>query len=481
MSIKKVGASGIIQEVDAVSQASRVGLYSAVNERIGKKQRDQVTANSEYLPIAVKNDDISIALRGDRKGNVLIGNYIPELLENYEGATVNVQKWTQSVGTFSSVQSTLGGYNFNNAFSLGAGAFSILQSQRAFSDFLRVPLHLKHRMRVNIPTNSFMDFGLGIPSTTTLIVPNGVAVRCVNGLWSLVMTFNSVELVTSNIVGLDGITQLNTSATNSEYFTIDLIKDDDNLVATVQNTQTGQMVGKGLLALPLSALKMFGSTALPTYVRLVNSGTPATAPNLILTNSQVLSLDWALNPDVSQLAGSLSLSAGRNPFTGAQTENHTNSTAPLSATLANATAGYATLGGKYQFVTVAGSVTDYVLFGFQVPVGSRFLCESVTISARNEGAAVATTATELEWAMGFNSLGVSLATGNIVRKQIPSQQVFPIAAVIGATVPNATMKFDTPEVTESGRFVSVILNLPVGTATAAQIIRGQVTINGRFI
>jgi hypothetical protein len=33
---------------------------------------------------------------------------------------------------------------------------------------------------------------------------------------------------------------------------------------------------------------------------------------------------------------------------------------------------------------------------------------------------------------------------------------------------------------ESGRFLHVILAVPVGTATASQVIRGTVTIDGYF-
>jgi hypothetical protein len=294
------------------------------------------------------------------------------------------------------------------------------------------------------------------------------------------MTYNSIETASANIVGVDGTTQLLTSPTAAEHYVLDLIVDDDNAVVTIQNTETGIMVGKASLSVPLSALKMQGATALPAYSRLVNSGTPATAPIATLTDLQVLSLDWNLNPDVSQLAGSLSLSAGRNPFSGAQLENHTNSTAPVSATLSNTVAGYTTLGGKYQFAAVAGSVTDYVLFGFQVPAGSRFICEGVRIEARNTVAAVATTATTLEWAMGFNSAAVSLATASIIRKQLGSQ-VFPIGAAIEAPATPIDIDFKTPEVTESGRFVLVIITIPTGTATATEVFRGQALIKGRFL
>lgn len=450
------------------------------SNNIAKSQREKIPTNQGALLVATKNDDISVMLRGDRKGNVLIGNYIPELLENFEGSTVNTQKWfNPTITSFVPAQSTLGGHNFNNASITTAAAALILQSLRLFTKLPRVPLQLKQRVRANIFTNSYADFGFGIPVSTTLLVANGACIRVVNGLWSVAITYNSVEIATANIVAEDGLTQLNTANGNAEYYVCDLIMDDDNIVATVQNTQTGIMVGKANLAVPLSALKMFGATALPVYSRLVNSGTPATAPVFTVTEMQVLSLDWALNPSISDLAGSLGLSASKNPFTGGTNENSANSTAPVSATLSNTAASYTTLGGKFQFVTLAGSVTDYALFAFLVPTGARFHCEGIRISTRNTGAAVATTASTLEWAMGFNA-NQPILPSVIIRKQIGTQS-FPIGAAIEATQPDIDVNFITPEVTESGRYVHVILNLPVGTATAGQIIRGQVMIKGRFI
>ena len=457
-----------------------VRLRDVAGNGIGKRLRAGVLPTTEGLMIAGKNDDIAVMMRVDRKGNTITGNYIPELLENFEGATVNVQKWTSAVANFVQAQTTLGGFVFNNTNITTLNSSSILQSQRLFSKLLRVPLQMKQRVRANIFTNSYADWGFGIPSGTTLTVPNGAAIRVVNGLWSVVLTYNSSEIATANIVAEDGTTQLNTANANAEFYTCDIIIDDDNLVATVQNTQSGIMVGKATLPVPLSALKMFGATALPCYSRLVNLAAPTTAPNFTVTEMQILSTDWCLRPTMSEIAGSLSLSAGRNPFTGAQLENHTNSTAPVSGALANITPTYTTLGGKWQFAAVAGSVTDYPLFGFTVPVGSRFLCEGIRIDTRNTGVANAVTATALEWAMGFNSSAASLATANIVRRQVGLQS-FAIGAAIEAVATPIDNTFVTPEVVESGRFVHVILTIPVATATASQIIRGQVMIRGRFI
>lgn len=485
----KSGISSDVQTVGASSKAAFVEPRDDLGQPLFREQREQLPASVSGMLIAGKNDDIAVMLRVDRKGNLLTGNYIPELLENFEGISVNAQKWTQPSTTFVPGQTTLGGYNFNTTTLTTVGAVSVLLSQRLFAKYPRVPLQFKQRLRHSMVAGAIADFGFGTPTTTTLIVPNGCCFRMTNsGVVQGVMTINSVEIAISNVlstVASNGNTvgaslNMSNSYYTSNYFVYDTILDDDNAVFTVQDTNTGEVIGRLNLPVPNNQYKMWGATALPIYTRMFNNTAPSTAPVLIVSEMQVLSLDWNLNPDVSQLAGSLGLSAGRQPITGLQNENHTNSTAPTSATLSNTAAGYTTLGGKWQFAAVAGAVTDFALFGFTVPAGSRFLCEGIRIESRNTVAAVATTPTTLEWAMGFNSSAVSLATANIIRKQVGTQS-FPIGAAVEATATPIDVNFVTPEVVESGRFVHVILTVPVGTATATEIFRGQVLIKGRFI
>lgn len=485
----KSGVTSDVQTVGVTSKSAYIENRDASGNAIAKTQREQVGTTQGALLMAGKNDDIAVMMRVDRKGNQMMGNYIPELVENFEGATVNVQKWTPTSTNFVAGQTTLGGYNFVTTAVTTISSVGILQSQRLFSRFPRVPMQFKTRLRHSMVSGAIADFGWGVPATTTLIVPNGTMFRLTNsGVIQGVMTLNSVEIaiatikstVASNGNTVGGDLNMSNAYYTANYFVYDIIIDDDNAVFTVQDTNTGEIIGRLNLPVPNNQVKMWGATALPVYHRIFNNTAPASAPTFIVTEMQIMSLDWRMTPDASQLAGSLSLSAGRNPFTGAQTENHTNSTAPVSGALANITATYTTLGGKWQFAAIGGAITDYPLFGFTVPAGSRFVCEGITISTRNTGAAVATTATTLEWAMGFNSTAQSLATANIVRRQIGSQS-FAIGAAIEAVAPILDINFVTPEVVESGRFVHVILTMPVGTATASQVIRGQVLIKGRFI
>lgn len=468
-------------------------LFTRIKDALGndvtKKNRELLPSNQGGLLLMGKNDDVATFLRTDRKGNQMVGNFIPELQEIFEGATIHVQRWTAANTTFVPAQTTLAGYNFNSTNLTTISAVAILQSQRLFQRIPRVPLQSKWRFRHSMVSGTIADFGFGVPTTTTLVVPNGVCFRFTNsGVIQGVMTYNNVEIAIANVISqvasngntLGGNLNMSAAYYTSNYFVYDLVIDDDNAVFTVQDSSTGELIGILSLPVPVAYQKMWGATALPIYQRIYNNTAPSTAPVLLLTEMQVLSLDWRLTPNMSEIAGNLGASAGRQPFTGVQNENHTNSTAPTSATLSNTAAGYTTLGGKWQFAAVAGAVTDYALFGFTVPAGSRFLCTGVIIESYNMVVAVATTNTLLEWAMGFNSSAVSLATANIIRRQVGVQN-FAIAAPVGAQAPRIDVDFIVPEVVESARFVHVILTIPLGTATATEVFRGQVHIKGRFI
>jgi hypothetical protein len=487
MSIQLKGTTNIAEVDDYKS------LHNTLKDSKGNKitlaQREKVASTQEYSVIAGKNDDFATAIRTDRKGSLMTGNYTSEFFDQFEGTVLNLNKWNPVTSGFSQAQATLTGLNFTNTASTAAGSYSIITSQRLFQKIPRVPLQLKERLRHSAVTNSVIDFGFGTPITTSLIVPNGVSFRMVtSGSVYGVITYNGVEIAIdtikaqteqgSNVIG-NPLTMSDASFT-SNYYVYDIIIDDDNAVFTIQNTQTGEMVGMLSLPVPVLAAKMIGVTSVPCYYRVYNSAVTTASPIFIETEMQALSLDWNVSVDASQNAANLGLSSGRHPYTGVQLENHTNSTAPVSATLSNTGAGYTTLGGKFQFLAVAGSVTDYCLFGFQVPAGAKFICEGVRIETRNTGVPVATTPTTLEWAIGFNSSAVSLTTPNIIRKQVGVQS-FAVGAAVESTATAIDVDFPTPEVVESSRFVHIILTIPVGTATASEIFRGQVLVKGRFM
>lgn len=179
--------------------------------------------------------------------------------------------------------------------------------------------------------------------------------------------------------------------------------------------------------------------------------------------------------------------AGRNsvvlPSTGAQLANWANSTAPTAATLSNTAAGYAKLGGLWSAAALASADTDYALFAYQVPAGNRLFITGINISATIiTGAANATTATILQWGLGVNSTAVSLATASTGPDKVAlGMQSVIAAAAIGVQVgPAIDVVFPTPHVVEPTCFAHIILTIPLMTATASEVLRGCVNVNGYF-
>ena len=166
---------------------------------------------------------------------------------------------------------------------------------------------------------------------------------------------------------------------------------------------------------------------------------------------------------------------------GTQAANWTNSTAPSSATLSNTAAGYATLGGLWQAAALTGAATDYCLFALAVPTGSSLYITSVHISATMiTGAANATTATICQWGLGLGAAAVSLATSGIHRVGLGFQSCVASAAIGVQIGPAIEVTFPTPHVVVAGDYARVILTIPVCTATASEVLRGTVGINGFF-
>jgi hypothetical protein len=111
----------------------------------------------------------------------------------------------------------------------------------------------------------------------------------------------------------------------------------------------------------------------------------------------------------------------------------------------------------------------------------------VRIETFNMGAASATTPTLLQWALGIGSTAVSLATadsntaGTRSPRRVPlGIQSMPVGTPIGGALTPIDVNLDAPLYVAAGTFAHVILRIPVATATASQIIRGLVMINGYF-
>ena len=170
--------------------------------------------------------------------------------------------------------------------------------------------------------------------------------------------------------------------------------------------------------------------------------------------------------------------------------SYANSADPTaSAALSNTAALVTGLGGQFRFNAAATAVTDGIVVSYQVPAASvstrnrRLKVNGIRLSCINTGAAVATTATAIQWSIAFGHTAVSLATAEAAAAKAPRRvplgiMTWPVAAAIGQGPQGGdiVIGFDSPIYVNPGEFFAFVAKFIVGTATASQVIWGTATV-----
>lgn len=449
MSVKLIGFNGVIADVDA-----NHNLAVAVNN--GVKILDQ-NGNS---------------FTSTEDGGLEVSMKTLVFSEQVDGSSVDIRKWNQSTSGMTIAQA-------NGFISLNSGSAKTASSYAILSSIKNIPMYgtlpIKISINVALPVapqaNSVIEWGIGSVSGTSAPT-DGAFFRYTLGASFVGVISNAGVETTSSALAAPPTTEV-------ELFEIVFVEDlvqfwaGDTLLSTAF-VPPGQ-------AYPTS------SGRLPIFFRVYTSGSsPASAPQINI--GQVIAVRQGVNEGKpwSNVLISLGNGAYQSPIAAfAQTANCANSTNPTSATLSNTTAGYAALGGRFQFAAVAGAVTDYALFAFQVPTGFQLVIPHVRISCVNSGAAgSAITPTIMEWGLGINSSAVSLATADgagtwAPRRVCLGMQTWGLSAFIGAQPPDI-LTYPTDMVVDSGRYLHVILQIPVAAGTASQIFRGTVSFPGAY-
>lgn len=418
-----------------------------------------------------------------RENYVQVGETSYLFYDPIEGGTLQTNLWTGQASTQTIAVAT-GVLTLNNGASAAANTNAAIQTIKQFN--LQSPdapvqgIMTAVQPTVGVQANQTVEIGFS-DGTSGSAATNGCFFQ-----WNPAAEFRGVYVANGSTLQTAALTAPSINVTHSYYVVMKYdgcdYYVDDALVGSIIQTNTGTppIAGK-----------------LPFTARTINGATPpATAPRLQIYSAAVMQLNLATARDFGrQMASAAARGADRSPIsTYAQTANHANSTSPTSATLSNTSTGYTTLGGRWQFAAVAGAATDFALFGFTVPPGYQLHVSSVAISSCNTVAAVATTATVLDWSVASDSSTVSLATADTLGppptawspRRVPlGLQAFPVAAPngpvsAGECANDIVRTFDPPLVTNSSRIFHVIVQVPVGTATATEVFRGDVTIGGWF-
>lgn len=470
MAVETVGANGVNINADAASNGQHVSLRAGANEL--HVDNDEFKPSVSGLVSFGANDGRMVPMRTDRFGSAAIATRTPLFDEQFEGTTLNPIRWTTSASTMAATQGSATGIVLNSGNITSINTGFLARTTKTFLKSQRGILNGKARVRFNHYANSVLEIGFGDVNTSNGSNSTGAYIQCTSaGTIQCVVTFNAIDITT----GLDLRPYIN----NNNYYTIDIVLDDDSAVFYIQDTSTGQLVvPPQVVTVGTAVIRALSTSSIGWYQRVYNTAVaPATAPNIVVSELSIGLLDSNYNLPIDTVMAGQQRGWNSQPHTGVQVTQWTNSAEPANATLSNTAAGYGTLGGKFQFVAVAGAVTDYALFALQIGPPTNFVITGIQIDTWNTGAASATTPTLLTWALGVGSTAVSLATATVTRVPIGTQTI-PVGTAPGTAVAPVSRQFTTPIVCDSGRFAHIILRMPVGTATASQVIAGFVSVEG---
>jgi len=449
-------------------------------------------AEAGYTALASINDEGTVVSGGIRRrvrasaeGRIKSGLDTVLWQDLFQYTTINASAYQVTTTTMTITQAN-GLLNLNAGAATATGNVVVLRTYRTFPIITSSPLYCQfNAIGINqTGVNAQCDIGLGY-ATTTVAPTDGVFFRwTIDGTLVGVLNNNGVETTT------DPITQVSDNV-RAEYR---IVLNDENVEFWIDGVFRARLnavatyTGHGVVQ----------STALPFVARLFNNGTASPAKRIGIAEVGITMGDinsnrlWA-----TQMAG-MELGSHQTPPGAGAAQNATwaNSAAPTAIVLANNGAGANTLtvpGGLFSFAAPAGAETDYVIFTYVVPAGSvtqpgkNLMLRGIWINTINAGAAVATTATVLFWALGIGGTAADLATADSLTagtrsyRRLPlGIQSFPVAAAIGAVAEKVDVNLDAPIMVAPGTRINLIVRVPIGTATASQVIRGLIGINGYF-
>ncbi len=334
-------------------------------------------------------------------------------------------------------------------------------------------------------TNGFIEFGLGLPGTSTTAPTDGVFIRLNSaGLMGVVSSNGTETTLAFPLADGAGVW----AYTNNKKYQF-IIYMGGIAAHFWVNDGTGAVL-LGSIPLPTAQGRICMSRGVKFFIKHRITGGAAGgvlqgqfgAYNIRLGGSNVTS---TVSTQGNRIEGSYQGFSGGTMGSLATYVNSANPTAAApsnTALTANLPGG---LGGQGTVTAAAAAVTDGIWSSYQVPTttvntaGRRLVLRGVRLDMVNLGAAVATTATTVQFCLAFGHTSVSLVTAEAATTKAPRRialgfATWPVGAAIGAQ-PQCGPIFvdlgDAPIFVNPGEFIALVGKFVAGTATASQTIQ----------
>lgn len=449
----------VITETNAADNPQNVGAVRAFFEN------DAGTITGDvYLASPETDDDYRIRTSADTLLDVETFNY----------AAQNTGKYTYTNTTITAGWSTAGlTTNAGNVTTTGTGLtvgtyaeFPLLGNTHLFGEF-------EASLTANVTTNFTIDFGFFRRGSATAYAPtDGVYFRVNASGWQGVINYNGAETVVS----------LNFTHVISRKYQFIIAASERKVEFWIDNVLYGSILT------PTGQGQPFMSSTLPVSIRHAHTGTTGAVINFVLNDYNVTVGGSPFTRTIGE-TGNAALGSyqGLSGGTMGSLSTYPNSANPTAAAPSNTTLTAnlpGGLGGQGAVTAAASAATDGIWGSYQIPAGSvslqgkRLKIVGVQVDAVNIGAAVATTATTVQFSLAFGHTAVSLATTEAATTKAPRRiplgyMTWAVGAGIGAGPQGGPIKVDlshAPVYVNPGEFVQLVAKFIVGTATASQVI-----------
>ena len=333
--------------------------------------------------------------------------------------------------------------------------------------------------------NTFVEFGFMIPGAQTVAPTDGVFFRLSSAGLQGVASSNGTETNTG-VFPLTGGTGLWAYTNNVKYQFIVYI---GGVYAEFWVNDGTGAARLGRIPLPTTQGRMALGAGLPLALKHRITGGAAGAVlqaqlgaySVRLGGSNITS---TISTQGNRIYGSYQGFSGQTMGGLATYANNTNPTAAApsnTALTANLPGG---LGGQGAVIAAVAAATDGIWSSYQVPAGTvlipgrRLVLRGVRLVLCNLGAAVAITATTIQFSIAYGHTNVSLATAESATTKAPRRIAlgicaFAVGTAIGAIPQSGPVILDlgdAPIFINPGEHIALVGKFLAGTATASQVI-----------